>query len=66
MTHGRSSPFTLSASGSSALIQFDRVAKEWMGLVAYRLMGKIDALFPEPYAICRGEGHSSCDIERNR
>jgi uncharacterized SAM-binding protein YcdF (DUF218 family) len=48
MTHGGSGPFTLFASGSSALIQFDRVAKEWIGLMAYRLMGKIDALFPGP------------------
>jgi uncharacterized SAM-binding protein YcdF (DUF218 family) len=36
------------ATGSSALIQFDRAAKEWIGLVAYRLMGKTDAVFPGP------------------
>jgi len=46
-TRGRSSPFSF-ASGSSALIQLDRAAKEWIGLVAYRLMGKTDALFPRP------------------
>ena len=48
MTHGRSGPFALFATGSSALIQFDRAAKEWIGLVAYRLMGKTEALFPGP------------------
>jgi hypothetical protein len=30
------------------LVQLDRAAKEWIGLVAYRLMGKTDALFPGP------------------
>jgi uncharacterized SAM-binding protein YcdF (DUF218 family) len=48
MTRGRSGPFTGFATGSSALTQFDRAAKEWIGLVAYRLMGKTDALFPGP------------------
>jgi uncharacterized SAM-binding protein YcdF (DUF218 family) len=48
MTHGRSGPFALFAAGSSALIQFDRVAKEWIGLVAYRLMSKTNAFFPGP------------------
>ena len=47
-TRGRSGPFTGFATGSSALIQFDRAAKEWIGLVAYRLMGKTNALFPGP------------------
>jgi len=46
MTRGRSGPFALFATGSSALIQLDRAAKEWIGLVAYRVMGKTDALFP--------------------
>ena len=48
MTRGRSGPFALFATGSSALIQLDRAAKEWIGLVAYRLMGKTNALFPGP------------------
>ena len=48
MTRGRSGPFALFATGSSALSQFDRAAKEWVGLVAYRLMRKTDALFPGP------------------
>jgi hypothetical protein len=30
------------------LSQLDTAAKEWIGLVAYRLMGKTDALFPGP------------------
>jgi uncharacterized SAM-binding protein YcdF (DUF218 family) len=47
-TRGRSSPFFPFATGSSALIQLDRAAKEWIGLIAYRLMGKTDALFPRP------------------
>jgi uncharacterized SAM-binding protein YcdF (DUF218 family) len=50
MTRGRSGPLALFATGSSALIQLDRAAKEWIGLIAYRLMGKTDALFPEPKA----------------
>ena len=48
VSRGRTSPFALFSTGSSALIQFDRAAKEWIGLVAYRLTGKTDALFPGP------------------
>ncbi len=48
VTRGRSGPFALFATGSSALIQLDRAAKEWIGLIAYRVMGKTDALFPGP------------------
>jgi uncharacterized SAM-binding protein YcdF (DUF218 family) len=48
MTRGRSGPFALFGAGSSALIRFDMATKEWIGLVAYRLMGKTDALFPGP------------------
>jgi uncharacterized SAM-binding protein YcdF (DUF218 family) len=47
-TGGRWRPFTAFATGSSALVQLDRAAKEWIGLVAYRLMRRTDALFPEP------------------
>jgi uncharacterized SAM-binding protein YcdF (DUF218 family) len=39
-------PFARFAPGSDALSHFDAAAKEWIGLVAYRLMGKTDALFP--------------------
>ena len=48
VSRGRTGPFALFSTGSSALIQFDRAAKEWIGLVAYRLTGKTDALFPGP------------------
>jgi len=48
MTRGRSGPFARFATGPTALSQFDRAAKEWIGLVAYRLMGKTDVLFPGP------------------
>jgi len=36
------------APGSKALSQLDTAAKEWIGLIAYRIMGKSDALFPGP------------------
>jgi uncharacterized SAM-binding protein YcdF (DUF218 family) len=48
MAGGGLGPFAIFATGSSALIQFDRAAKEWFGLIAYRLMGRTDALFPGP------------------
>jgi uncharacterized SAM-binding protein YcdF (DUF218 family) len=41
-------PFSRFTPGSPALSQLDTAAKEWIGLVAYRLMGKSDALFPRP------------------
>jgi uncharacterized SAM-binding protein YcdF (DUF218 family) len=41
-------PFTEFTPGSGALSQLDTAAKEWIGLIAYRLMGKTDALFPGP------------------
>ena len=44
----RSHLFTPFAPGSGALSQLDTAAKEWIGLIAYRLMGKTDALFPGP------------------
>jgi uncharacterized SAM-binding protein YcdF (DUF218 family) len=47
-TTRRSHPFTPFAPGSGALSQLDTAAKEWIGLVAYRFMGKTDALFPGP------------------
>jgi uncharacterized SAM-binding protein YcdF (DUF218 family) len=48
LTSSPSGPFAAFAPGSSALFQFDRAAKEWIGLIAYRLMGKTNALFPGP------------------
>jgi uncharacterized SAM-binding protein YcdF (DUF218 family) len=48
VTRGRSGQFAGFATGSSALVQLNWAAKEWIGLIAYRLMGKTDALFPRP------------------
>jgi uncharacterized SAM-binding protein YcdF (DUF218 family) len=44
----RSHPFAGFVPGSPALGYLDAAAKEWIGLIAYRLMGKTDALFPGP------------------
>lgn len=33
---------------SAGLARFDRAAHEWIGLIAYRLLGRTDALFPAP------------------
>ena len=41
-------PFAGFIPGSGALSQVDTAAKEWIGLIAYRLTGKTDALFPGP------------------
>jgi uncharacterized SAM-binding protein YcdF (DUF218 family) len=48
ITRARSGPFASFSAGSSALFQLDRAAKEWVGLIAYRVMGKTDTLFPGP------------------
>jgi uncharacterized SAM-binding protein YcdF (DUF218 family) len=40
--------FFESGSGSTALGHLDEAAKEWIGLVAYRITDKTDALFPAP------------------
>jgi uncharacterized SAM-binding protein YcdF (DUF218 family) len=42
----RSHPFARFATGAAALRQLDVATKEWIGLIAYWLMGKTDALFP--------------------
>ena len=49
-TGGPSHPFALFDIGPAAhnLNRLDIAAKEWIGLIAYRLMGKTDALFPGP------------------
>jgi uncharacterized SAM-binding protein YcdF (DUF218 family) len=44
----RSHPFTGFDPGTVALSFLDAAAKEWIGLIAYRLLGKTDALFPGP------------------
>ncbi len=43
----RSHPFAF-VPGAAALHDLDTATKEWIGLIAYRLMGKTDALFPGP------------------
>jgi len=42
----QSHPFAGFVPGTRALHDLDMAAKEWIGLIAYRLMGKTDALFP--------------------
>jgi len=40
--------FALDVTGSVAFLYLDFAGKEWIGLTAYRLMGRTDALFPGP------------------
>jgi len=47
-TTAESHPFAGFVPGPPALYYLDRAAKEWIGLIAYRLMGRTDALFPGP------------------
>jgi uncharacterized SAM-binding protein YcdF (DUF218 family) len=35
-------------TGSPALFLFDLAMKEWLGLLVYRMTGKIDTLLPGP------------------
>jgi uncharacterized SAM-binding protein YcdF (DUF218 family) len=41
-------PPSLNASPADALRLFDVMSREWLGLVAYRLLGRSTALFPAP------------------
>jgi uncharacterized SAM-binding protein YcdF (DUF218 family) len=43
-----SHPFADFIPGILALVDLNKAAKEWIGLIAYRLTGKTDALFPGP------------------
>jgi uncharacterized SAM-binding protein YcdF (DUF218 family) len=47
-TTAQSHPFAGFTPGSAALAHLDTTAKEWIGLIAYRLIGKTNALFPGP------------------
>jgi len=40
--------FAFHVTGPISFFQLDAAAREWIGLIAYRLMGKTDALFPAP------------------
>jgi uncharacterized SAM-binding protein YcdF (DUF218 family) len=41
--------FNCYARGSEGLQLVDTAAREWLGLIAYRITGKIDTLLPGPY-----------------
>jgi uncharacterized SAM-binding protein YcdF (DUF218 family) len=45
---GSLSHHTQYATWSAAFFNLDFAMKEWIGLIAYRLMGRINALFPGP------------------
>ncbi len=48
MTFGDRRDWALSLNAVAALERLDMAFHEWVGLVAYRLTGKTDALFPAP------------------
>ncbi len=35
-------------SWSTTFEEFDRAAHEWLGLIAYRMLGRTNAFFPRP------------------
>jgi uncharacterized SAM-binding protein YcdF (DUF218 family) len=47
-TFGDERDFLLSPSMTDRIFMFDFGIREWVGLLAYRLAGKTDALFPAP------------------
>jgi uncharacterized SAM-binding protein YcdF (DUF218 family) len=47
-TGGPSHSFFPYGPGPEAFFNLDLAAKEWIGLIAYRLMGRTDAFFPGP------------------
>jgi uncharacterized SAM-binding protein YcdF (DUF218 family) len=47
-TGGRGQLLTFSTFASEGLDHADTALREWMGLAAYRISGKTDALFPAP------------------
>jgi uncharacterized SAM-binding protein YcdF (DUF218 family) len=47
-TFGNSQDWLPPGDGSLAIRNFETAAREWVGLLAYRLTGKTDALLPKP------------------
>jgi uncharacterized SAM-binding protein YcdF (DUF218 family) len=47
-TYGNGQDFRPLADGSLAIRNFETAAREWVGLLVYRLTGKTDALLPGP------------------
>jgi uncharacterized SAM-binding protein YcdF (DUF218 family) len=47
-THGTSEDFRPPADGARAIQTVETAVREWIGLVAYRLSGKTESLFPAP------------------
>jgi hypothetical protein len=47
-TFGDERDFLLSPSMTDRVFMLDFGIREWVGLLAYRLAGKTDALFPAP------------------
>jgi uncharacterized SAM-binding protein YcdF (DUF218 family) len=47
-TFGNDRDFRPPGDGARAIVNFETAAREWVGLLAYRLTGKTDALFPAP------------------
>jgi uncharacterized SAM-binding protein YcdF (DUF218 family) len=47
-SHGNAGDWRLNREPSRDLRLFDVAVHEWAGLLAYRLSGKTDALFPAP------------------
>ena len=47
-TYGDSNDFRPPADGTLAVRNFETAAREWVGLLVYRLTGKTDLLLPAP------------------
>ena len=45
---GKTSTVSLLPTPTSNLERLDYAAHEWLGLLSYRVLGRTDALFPQP------------------